>query len=1520
MSLFAEQKSDDGDTVEADMASDPQHPGHQILQRLQQALRHGFQCRALQRTPHAWKGCIGAMGTDSRDEMRRCKSTGQLGASMNWPLAQQLLEELCQQRGQLEIAVFNMAITCMDNAWTKAVSLAAPNSGGGGTKPSPTVVSFNSALGVCDRSSQWQAALQLFDAMPKAKIRRSEISFLALGSQRPLEAFHALLQARVRVSGLSFNSAISSLSGPGSWRQSLDLLGAMGNRQLQADNISCSATMGCLSSHWRHAMRVFRMVLRAQVQADAVSYNTAISACAGFGWQHALRLLQSAGFSASVISYNAAISSCGQGGHWRQALLVKEQGGEANLVSFNAAISACEKGGQFQAAWRLLSSMAAARIKPTVVSYNACISACNGLWPAALHLLESMARSQIRRDVISFSGAVSSCEGHWPEALSLMAWMLRAQIEADAVSLNAAISTTEKGRAWQWAVALLESMHRTSLADAISYNAAISACDSAGEWAKALQLLCAMQRRSVRPTVVSFNAAISSCEAAWVLALCLLESMEVAGLLPDVITFTSAISSCAYALQWQSALLLLHQAMASHPMDVAGYNSVLHCYSRASKPQRALALFQAMPDTLVEADAISYQEVMPSAESARAFLPLAQMFWNLHLTAAKVLLDNNFYQKTLKLPFAQWVLLWLKKNFVGKCTVAEEVLLEVLTCEQHLGYKEVLEAGLTPFSLKLLLLASSWLRAVLPHVLSKIDRVSYGLLRQQQLQEADEKTPFSRLVMAVPFVGKDVPSRSSEFAHPDVAIGLTILAYRYEGLRLRDTRSIVAQLKQDCSRQMGPRDTRPAHLLFESWVREPIRSAPGSPRHKMRRLDCQNILPLSLFQPTDPKQMGRLHQQVQSSSCVAHFWLRQHVFPAPRRPEWTHDMNFRDYAQGAFRMRKVGKGQTIHLCVIPEVQVRIGEDLAEKCRNQLILDVPSWLLLNSCRSESLQSLKLLSQELSNGWRKQALQHLCADCSANGKMPTAERMRRFEGPQAAALKACLGPFQDRISFAVDDKILPPRSYREVLQDQCDEHAQFCSSERDRKRQHDLLERIERESKVSEAQEMQQGFTAEVVHEQEAEQQQEQEEEQEEEQESAFTRDDEQPNPWASKILMEPPEGSQDRPFYRLRCFRARPEQPLLPVDSSLWLSDNFFRPSWVGLGERRLKTCHVVLEWHPELCQDRQKRGLQLRMRRFFVEEAAAGGTPTEAAMRALARAKDSLQSEPLSEAEMAGDPSEASNAPRYVVVLTLAEAETLRFQLRHSLARAGLALRGCQGRLLEASAGFVPSEQLSSRLALVRLFNSEMFFEDKELALLEAELREVPLHLRQTWFEELLRLRRQRARLLWLDTPVAKLFTPQEQWKDLRSRCLLESMRRALLSFRGALEDLEALLQPHSPDALRGRLLRIANFSASDVQDAVNLLPVGADGLIAAHTLDEALQASAALGAQREKRGLQAAKRAQADAEQLERAQRVWSCQNCSFMNSALSSTCAICDFGWTGQRECPSDKWACTASTGIDR
>ena len=55
--------------------------------------------------------------------------------------------------------------------------------------------------------------------------------------------------------------------------------------------------------------------------------------------------------------------------------------------------------------------------------------------------------------------------------------------------------------------------------------------------------------------------------------------------------------------------------------------------------------------------------------------------------------------------------------------------------------------------------------------MSKINRVAYGILTPTDLAAIDPRSPESRRLLAVPFVGKDVPSRSSEFAHPDVLIG-----------------------------------------------------------------------------------------------------------------------------------------------------------------------------------------------------------------------------------------------------------------------------------------------------------------------------------------------------------------------------------------------------------------------------------------------------------------------------------------------------------------------------------------------------------------------------------------------------------------------------------------------------------------------------------------------------------------------------------------------------------------------------
>ncbi len=105
----------------------------------------------------------------------------------------------------------------------------------------------------------------------------------------------------------------------------------------------------------------------------------------------------------------------------------------------------------------------------------------------------------------------------------------------------------------------------------------------------------------------------------------------------------------------------------------------------------------------------------------------------------------------------------------------------------------------------------------------QIDRVSFGLLSKADFDRAlakDPNMPRTRAKLAVPFVGKDVPSESSEFAHPDVIIGLTILAYRYEGLRWTDFNDIIANLRSTLTLEVGPYSERKSSVRYAQWVKD----------------------------------------------------------------------------------------------------------------------------------------------------------------------------------------------------------------------------------------------------------------------------------------------------------------------------------------------------------------------------------------------------------------------------------------------------------------------------------------------------------------------------------------------------------------------------------------------------------------------------------------------------------------------------------------------------------------------------
>ncbi|CAF2090386.1 unnamed protein product [Rotaria magnacalcarata] len=134
----------------------------------------------------------------------------------------------------------------------------------------------------------------------------------------------------------------------------------------------------------------------------------------------------------------------------------------------------------------------------------------------------------------------------------------------------------------------------------------------------------------------------------------------------------------------------------------------------------------------------------------------------------------------------------------GKCLFAEDKIIKLLKVKS--------EDMLNSF-----LLAKAWLsHELLYHVMSYRYRVEYGL------SETKEKE------IAIPFRGKDLPSENSEFSHPDIMMGFTILSYLYRGLDLKQVKDGLIKLKNDPKHD---RDRLLKQLVKENeqWIYEQTR-------------------------------------------------------------------------------------------------------------------------------------------------------------------------------------------------------------------------------------------------------------------------------------------------------------------------------------------------------------------------------------------------------------------------------------------------------------------------------------------------------------------------------------------------------------------------------------------------------------------------------------------------------------------------------------------------------------------------
>ncbi|GFE55264.1 EF hand family protein, putative [Babesia ovis] len=256
-----------------------------------------------------------------------------------------------------------------------------------------------------------------------------------------------------------------------------------------------------------------------------------------------------------------------------------------------------------------------------------------------------------------------------------------------------------------------------------------------------------------------------------------------------------------------------------------------------------------------------------------------------------VLLNHQWYVGELLPLMAEWVCLYLKKH---------QLVTE--TYQQCVEFLITGEPNASLQSVEVLNFAKEWIWSTFPHVISRVNLVNYGVLSIKQVEDIlaiSPNTPLSRRMLAVPFVGKGTPSKYSEFSHPDVLIGFTILAYLYQGLRKCDFVPALRHLAQQFYEEPGHIVSRQAYKTFNRWVL----SAGGTLRESKRKSTRQyhylcdindehifnpveyvdrasDIWTLDVVNVYDEEQVDILYDLLKNDGLVIEYYLCNVLLPA----------------------------------------------------------------------------------------------------------------------------------------------------------------------------------------------------------------------------------------------------------------------------------------------------------------------------------------------------------------------------------------------------------------------------------------------------------------------------------------------------------------------------------------------------------------------------------------------------------------------------------------------------------------
>eukprot|EP00435_Cladocopium_sp_Y103_P001736 s1453_g1.t1 len=305
------------------------------------------------------------------------------------------------------------------------------------------------------------------------------------------------------------------------------------------------------------------------------------------------------------------VIACMASGHWQTAFAVLDDMSQAlvqpSVVCYNAVLSALSRGTQGEAALSKWRSWEAQGVRPSCVTYTCLMGCCH--WTMALQLLGQMPQQRMETDLVAWNAALNACGDarSWHHAVQLLQLMEDSQVSPDIISFSSCLAACANS-AWERSIELFARAQRRFRVDAQICVAALTACATGACWQHALEVL--RLRPNLPQTRSGLGALVAALVPCWSRAMQLL--LEDRGM-ADLVTWNTLLA----ATPWEIGLALLSLMSKTLRADCASYGALLRSCENVHEWEAAIALLKDMTERQVPPDLVACCSTLSACEKGR---------------------------------------------------------------------------------------------------------------------------------------------------------------------------------------------------------------------------------------------------------------------------------------------------------------------------------------------------------------------------------------------------------------------------------------------------------------------------------------------------------------------------------------------------------------------------------------------------------------------------------------------------------------------------------------------------------------------------------------------------------------------------------------------------------------------------------------------------------------------------------------------------------------------------------------